>query len=105
MPFFSPCFLCYISQALEYDTPANLVLNESSVFHSMVQSTGPQSAKHLIQVGFTVYECSWIYLVGGGEARQAADAQRIVLQSAKHLIQVGFRDYTTLVLRGRWCVT
>ncbi|CAI5992008.1 unnamed protein product [Closterium sp. NIES-64] len=36
--------------ALEYDTPANLVLNEASVFAAMVRSTGPQTAKYLRSV-------------------------------------------------------
>ncbi|CAI5991996.1 unnamed protein product [Closterium sp. NIES-64] len=32
--------------ALEYDTPANLVLNETSTFAAMVRRTGPQTAKY-----------------------------------------------------------
>eukprot|EP00271_Cylindrocystis_brebissonii_P007833 TRINITY_DN2165_c0_g1_i1.p1 TRINITY_DN2165_c0_g1~~TRINITY_DN2165_c0_g1_i1.p1 ORF type:complete len:1709 (-),score=349.89 TRINITY_DN2165_c0_g1_i1:1265-6391(-) len=39
-------------QAVEYDTPANLLADEESVFSGMVKSTGAANAKHLTRIAF-----------------------------------------------------
>ncbi|GJP74244.1 hypothetical protein CLOP_g4860 [Closterium sp. NIES-67] len=64
--------------ALEYDTPANLVLNEQSVFAAMVRSTGPQTAKYLRSVAL-----GEVALEDELAGRAAAEEKKMAREAAK----------------------
>ncbi|CAI5495017.1 unnamed protein product [Closterium sp. Naga37s-1] len=64
--------------ALEYDTPANLVLNEGSVFAAMVRSTGPQTAKYLRSVAL-----GEVALADELAGRAAAQEKQMAREAAK----------------------
>ncbi|CAI5459587.1 unnamed protein product [Closterium sp. Yama58-4] len=64
--------------ALEYDTPANLVLNEASVFAAMVRSTGPQTAKYLRSVAL-----GEVALADELAGRAAAQEKQMAHEAAK----------------------
>ncbi|CAI7794171.1 unnamed protein product, partial [Closterium sp. NIES-53] len=74
-------FLCPFlppPQALEYDTPANLVLNENSIFAAMVRSTGPQTAKYLRSVAL-----GEVALADELAGRAAAQEKQMAREAAK----------------------
>ncbi|CAI5529742.1 unnamed protein product [Closterium sp. Naga37s-1] len=64
--------------ALEYDTPANLVRNENSVFAAMVRSTGPQTAKYLRTVAL-----GEVALADELAGRKAAQEKQMAREAAK----------------------
>ncbi|CAI5495011.1 unnamed protein product [Closterium sp. Naga37s-1] len=64
--------------ALEYDTPANLVLNENSIFAAMVRSTGPQTAKYLRSVAL-----GEVALADELAGRAAAQEKQMAREAAK----------------------